>query len=88
MVRVEHIWAFPTCLYSFSLTECPPDRIEDLFDELEGSPDHNVYIKSLSGKHRDCGLLSLFIRKKCELEKEKAGDEVEKELKVRSNSAA
>ena len=56
----------------------------DLWDNIEDSPDPSSVIKGLSG--RDAGWLATVIRQKCSGIRERAGEDVSKELEVSSFS--
>ncbi|KAF8585115.1 hypothetical protein K439DRAFT_1344127 [Ramaria rubella] len=58
--------------------ESPPDSIEDLAEELEDSEDPAYIFKNLN--KRDAGWLSLHLRDKCQSGREKADDDIEREL--------
>ncbi|TDL20958.1 hypothetical protein BD410DRAFT_772047 [Rickenella mellea] len=59
--------------------EGPPDDIEELFEELEGSSDAATYMKRLS--REEAGWMAQYLRKKCDIDRALAGDEIEMELK-------
>ncbi|KAF8514762.1 hypothetical protein JB92DRAFT_2917724 [Gautieria morchelliformis] len=58
--------------------ESPPNNIEDLVDELDDSDDPAHIIKGIN--KADAGWLSLLLRKKCQTDREKSRDLIDREL--------
>lgn len=60
--------------------DSPPDNIEDLYDELEGAAAAGPILARLSVN--EAGWLARFMREKVEKDRERAGEDIERELKV------
>lgn len=58
-----------------------PDNTEDFYDDLMDSNDKPGFIRNLSKS--DAGWLAIYIRKRCRDDRERIGQEIEDDLKVR-----
>jgi breast cancer 2 susceptibility protein len=66
--------------YSCFVLESQPDHIPNIFDDLEDAPQPGSVFARLSPD--EAGWLAQFIREKVEKDRERAGDDIELELKV------
>lgn len=64
-----------------AISDCPPDDIEDLVDELEEHEDPAAFLKTISAKQ--AGWMARFIENKCQRDSETLGMNLESELAVR-----
>ena len=62
--------------------DAQPEHIEDLFDELDAlsAPEVGSFIRQLSPD--ECGWLARYLRRRLELDREHAAEEIELELNV------
>lgn len=64
----------------FSCLDYPPDRVEDIYEELEESVDPAALIKNLSAQ--ESGWLASIIRSKSQGARDRATEEISKEANV------
>jgi hypothetical protein len=65
--------------------DSPPDHIDSLYEDLEEATEATSVLQRLS--HSEAGWLARYIRDQISRDREKAGDEFEKELVVGHQSA-